>query len=135
MAHLCVVRERGLALLAADAGGLVAAKGYAAVKLVPGVDPHRAGLERARNRIGHVEVLREDASRQTVLCVICAADHLGRQGLTSQHHASAYVHCSVSSFIEFLEQGSAFPFYGTKYCQRTASHNGTRFDKRRPLRC
>lgn len=102
MAHLCVVRERGLALLAADAGGLVAAKGDAAVKLVPGVDPHRAGLERARNRIGHVEVLREDASRQTILCVVRAADHLGRQGLTSSdNHASACVHCSGSSFFEY----------------------------------
>lgn len=47
MTDLSVVRKSGLALFAADAGCLVAAEGDARIKLVPGVDPHRAGLESA----------------------------------------------------------------------------------------
>ena len=47
MTDLGVVRKSGLALFAANARGLVAAEGDARVKLVPGIDPHRAGLESA----------------------------------------------------------------------------------------
>lgn len=63
MTDLGVVRESGLALFAADAGGLEAAEGNARVKLVPGVDPHRAGLQSARDCVGQVDVLRENARR------------------------------------------------------------------------
>lgn len=86
VSHLRVVAQRGLALLAPDAGRLVAAEGNTRVKLVPCVHPHRAGLQRARNRVGHRQILCENASRQAVLGVVCAADHLaqtvGSQALT-----------------------------------------------------
>src|SRR6188472_1457517 len=63
---LAVVLEHHLVVLAADAGGLVAAERRVGGVLVVAVGPHAAGLDRAAHPVGPCRVARPDAGAEAV---------------------------------------------------------------------